>query len=750
MGCLLKLLKNPGSGARPSSVLLLGALAAAGSLPVQGQPSTFPFTIQGDHFNLNGSPVFVHMIGYQPLEPGQASDGEIRTARVQDDLRRLREYVGGSSPLLVRVYAQPTAQFPNRMPQLFYDGIRELGFWVVRDIYFDPDFMAPDAVTRGKARIDAVLAEVEAAGAFDRIFSWEIGNEFAANDGAAISALQSFLAEMRAHIQARMAEPGREGFSKWVTWASWPPSDPLRTGCSPSPLFGCNPIHVPSLDYLSFNAYSYDPERMRDHQAGPVTGTPYAGYLAALSAFYGAAKPIVIAETGLPSSPAAVGLDQSRIPPWFPSYRRGALTQEQVASGLVDRYWDARLSGSVAGFGIFEWLDEWHKAGDPSTQSSDPEEHFGLARFSSGVLRFKLQQAVIRDLFTLRLPGPLPLLTGVTADAMTLSPTGTTALHAQVASGAQQPLRFRWESSRGRVVGDGPTVQFYAAGQALGPVRITVVASDLAGNASQTSLTLNVQAAAPSLEILTFGATRSSGRVSNVDLTSFKVVLYVHTDQYYVQPFGDVRSVWVRNDGYWWSTNFAFAANAELVAWLVPVAFNPPATMTSPPPGAIASAVRVAINDGDNDLLPDGFEPSAGQDRYDDPDGDGSTNLEEFLNGTNPSLADNDDDGDLLPDTWERHYLGTTVYTGADDPDGDGRSLAAELAQGTHPGRTNVDRDQDGLPDTWELRYFGNLSQGPNDQTGGVTNLDAYELGLVPDPIFVDGFETGNLSRWTS
>ena len=76
-------------------------------------------------------------------------------------------------------------------------------------------------------------------------------------------------------------------------------------------------------------------------------------------------------------------------------------------------------------------------------------------------------------------------------------------------------------------------------------------------------------------------------------------------------------------------------------------------------------------------------------------------------------------------------------------------SLAAELSQGTPPGRTNVDRDQDGLPDTWELRYFGNLSQGPNDQTGGgVTNRDAYELGLVPDPIFVDGFEMGDLSRW--
>ena len=70
---------------------------------------------------------------------------------------------------------------------------------------------------------------------------------------------------------------------------------------------------------------------------------------------------------------------------------------------MADRYRDARLSGAVAGFGVFEWLDEWHKTGDPSTQADHPEEHFGLGRFpsASSQLRFKLQQEVIRDLFTL-------------------------------------------------------------------------------------------------------------------------------------------------------------------------------------------------------------------------------------------------------------------------------------------------------------------------------------------------------------
>src|SRR5207244_8173044 len=156
----------------------------------------------------------------------------------------------------------------------------------IRDIYFDSDFQAADATTRGNAAIDAVIAEVAAAGAFDRIFAWEIGNEFQAS-GSSIATLETFLANMVSHIKSRMAEPGREPFSNWVTWASWPPSDPLRTAG--------NPLHVPSLDYASSTAYSYDPERMRDQQSGHTTGTPYQGYLDAIKAQF-PDKPVVISE----------------------------------------------------------------------------------------------------------------------------------------------------------------------------------------------------------------------------------------------------------------------------------------------------------------------------------------------------------------------------------------------------------------------------------------------------------------------
>ncbi len=704
---------------------------AQGDFPELDQ-GAFPFTIQGDLFQRDGQPVFVNMINYSPLEPGQQIASAIREGRIDDDLRRLAAYAPESNdPLVLRVYPQPTAEIPIRMPQSFYDGVRDLGIWITRDIYFNDDFKSAEAINDGKAAIDMVINEVETVGGLDRIFAWEIGNEFKADTASDIASLENFLLEMRNHIKARMAESGRESFSDWVTWGSWSPSDPLRTAG--------NPIRVPLLDYVSFNAYSYEPDRIRDHQAGPVTGTPYAGYLAALKNEF-PDKPMVVSESGLPDSPTEEVLDHSRISPLYPNYRKGGLSSEQVAEGLADRYWDARLAGNIAGFGVFEWMDEWHKAGAASSQEDHPEEYFGLGRFddnSSGELRYKLQQQTIHDMYTMQF-GAAGFSVGLTADETALTSTGTTTLRATVAPDTPGPVRYRWESSHGFVTGDADTVEFYAGGISLGPVTVTVVAIDANGRAATETLELDIASASPSIEILTFGTTRSSGRVANVDLTENKVVLYVKTDQFYVQPYTDMKHVWVGPTGHWWSENTVTVDHSpQLHAWVVPNTFDPPATMSSPPPVIIAEAnPESQINDGDNDLLPDTtFEPHLDQDRYDDPDNDGATNLEELWNGGNPSVADNDIDVDGLEDTWERRYFGRLTFGPGDDPDNDGLTNLEEATRGIHPGRTAVDRDQDGLPDVWEQRYFTTLDQGGDDDANhdGMSNTDEYELGIVPD-----------------
>ncbi len=712
--------------------LLLTGLFAA-----QAASAQFPFTISGNQFLKQGTPVFLHMIGYQPLEPGQGIDDDIRPARISEDMQRLRAFRGGTEPLLLRVYAQPTTMYPVRMPKAFYDGVRNLGFWVVRDIYF-AGYSGATAITDGQAKVDAVINEVATCNAFDRIFAWEIGNEFQAFDNQQATDLRTFIDAMRNHIRNRMSEPGREGFSNWVTWGSWPVNDPLRTTASTiNTSQNGVPVLVPSLDFISYNAYSYDPERIRDHQAGPVTGRPFEGYLAALKAAY-PSKPLMISETGLPDSGSAVGLDQARIPPISPAYRRGALSHEQVVEGVEERFWDARLSGLVAGVGVFEWNDEWHKAGNPATHDADPEESFGMTRFGGTPLgaRSKLVYETVRRLFTLSLPAP-GFSVSISPASTQLTSTGQVAVTAQPAGSFSAPLTFRWECSRGKICGQGAAAVFRAADGAFGPAKLTVVAIDGLGRATSGSATVEIlPTGGPEIQIVTQGTARASGLVRNADLSLYKVVVYVETDRPYVQPFGDMKSIWVRPDGHWWTRAFA-VESATLRAWLVPVSYDPPSALTagSAPPGMIASASFSGINDADNDMLPDSLESNSTEDRYSDPDGDGADNLTELLAGTNWSSPDNDTDLDGLADSWELHYFGSLAYGGSDDPDGDGLSNAVERSQLTNPTRPASDADCDGLPDAWELRIMHTLAQDAADDWNhdGVSNLDAFELGIDED-----------------
>jgi YD repeat-containing protein len=106
-----------------------------------------------------------------------------------------------------------------------------------------------------------------------------------------------------------------------------------------------------------------------------------------------------------------------------------------------------------------------------------------------------------------------------------------------------------------------------------------------------------------------------------------------------------------------------------------------------------------------------------------------------YANGQLITIAVNPDlDDDGLDDSWEALYFSDLAKDGTDDTDGDGVSDLNEFLNGLDPTLSQVDGDADGLDDVWEIQYLGDLSQdGSGDADGdGINNVDEFLLGTNP------------------
>lgn len=148
-----------------------------------------------------------------------------------------------------------------------------------------------------------------------------------------------------------------------------------------------------------------------------------------------------------------------------------------------------------------------------------------------------------------------------------------------------------------------------------------------------------------------------------------------------------------------------------------------------------------------------GFNPKSASDEADDDDGDSLVNSIEFYWDSDPFSDDTDQDG--MPDGWEDTYsdrivdgigCGLDPTDGSDkfgDPDGDGSDNLREYQEETNP--CDPDSDDDGDPDGEDpppVDPDDDDDDSSNPDTGATDgNVTIYEIF---DPVL------GSLKRWTS
>lgn len=143
--------------------------------------------------------------------------------------------------------------------------------------------------------------------------------------------------------------------------------------------------------------------------------------------------------------------------------------------------------------------------------------------------------------------------------------------------------------------------------------------------------------------------------------------------------------------------------------------------------------------DTDGDEMPDGWEAGYNlnllvNDSFEDPDDDGLTNLDEYLNSANPHL--NDSDGDGLEDGEEVFIYNTRPISPDSDADGleDGEEV---FVYHTYPNDT--DTDDDGLKDGEEILEYLTNATNPDTDSDGM--WDGWEVKYSLNPLVNDAEE---------
>lgn len=281
------------------------------------------------------------------------------------------------------------------------------------------------------------------------------------------------------------------------------------------------------------------------------------------------------------------------------------------------------------------------------------------------------------------------------------------------------------------VMGGTPTTSGVAVG-AAGTLGI-----EETGN-TQGSLTLGnatfATGASVNIEVVTSGSTSEKLVVTDLDTSAGGVQLNLFIDGGSLQALPGTYEV-INYSGTWTGSP----------ADIVPANLRSGYTYNIVDTSGVVT-IEVTGVDTDSDGLDDGWEianfTDLSQGPNDNPDGDFSSNLEEFLNGTDPTDPNSDPDNtdvDGLPDSYEIANFGDLDEDENGDFDSDLDNNGSEYAAVPNGTTANdadifVDTDSDGMGDGWETLQFTDLSQDGTADTDSDGFTDLLEFKAKSDP----------------
>ena len=121
------------------------------------------------------------------------------------------------------------------------------------------------------------------------------------------------------------------------------------------------------------------------------------------------------------------------------------------------------------------------------------------------------------------------------------------------------------------------------------------------------------------------------------------------------------------------------------------------------------------------------------------PTGDGG---DEYI----PPEPGNDTDSDGLPDTWERSFWGNLAQTATGNPDGDAFTNLQEYTNGTNPTISDTPDEPSEYPGGWNIYLNPNYIIISQD----TVNLNMYRIGFTRLDTGTAGASSGTLSGLTT